>query len=142
MADFCKRRLQKLTTDHLLTLLPMFCYRARPLWLCGKTAPWLRLAQFDEARWKDIANLVETRNHVQCLQRWKKVGGEDVVCTPRVVAQLRHGRLTTWLSKRSASISSVATKSVYYIRINFTLQGSWWSPTWSEETPNTSNDIY
>lgn len=32
------------------------------------------LEQFSEARWKDIASLVETRNHVQCLQRWKKVG--------------------------------------------------------------------
>lgn len=31
-------------------------------------------SQFSEARWKDIASLVETRNHVQCLQRWKKVG--------------------------------------------------------------------
>ena len=26
-----------------------------------------------EKHWKDIARSVETRNHVQCLQRWKKV---------------------------------------------------------------------
>ncbi|CAM9982763.1 unnamed protein product [Ectocarpus sp. 6 AP-2014] len=31
------------------------------------------VVRFSEARWKDIASLVETRNHVQCLQRWKKV---------------------------------------------------------------------
>ncbi|CAM9321015.1 unnamed protein product [Choristocarpus tenellus] len=35
----------------------------------------LRLAvlKYDETRWKDIARMVITRNHVQCLQRWKKV---------------------------------------------------------------------
>ncbi|CAB1119213.1 MYB [Ectocarpus sp. CCAP 1310/34] len=31
------------------------------------------VVRFSEARWKDIASLVQTRNHVQCLQRWKKV---------------------------------------------------------------------
>ncbi|CAM9527527.1 unnamed protein product, partial [Scytosiphon promiscuus] len=31
------------------------------------------VVRFAEARWKDIATLVQTRNHVQCLQRWKKV---------------------------------------------------------------------
>ncbi|CAN0159179.1 unnamed protein product, partial [Discosporangium mesarthrocarpum] len=29
--------------------------------------------KYDETRWKDIARMVATRNHVQCLQRWKKV---------------------------------------------------------------------
>ncbi|CAN0541831.1 unnamed protein product, partial [Laminaria digitata] len=33
----------------------------------------VHLRQYSESRWKDIANLVLTRNHVQCLQRWKKV---------------------------------------------------------------------
>lgn len=31
--------------------------------------------QCGEANWKSIAAKVGTRNHVQCLQRWKKVRG-------------------------------------------------------------------
>lgn len=30
--------------------------------------------QCGEANWKSIAERVGSRNHVQCLQRWKKVG--------------------------------------------------------------------
>ena len=29
--------------------------------------------QFGEKNWKDIASRIPGRNHVQCLQRWKKV---------------------------------------------------------------------
>ena len=29
--------------------------------------------RFGEKNWKDIASLIPGRNHVQCLQRWKKV---------------------------------------------------------------------
>lgn len=34
--------------------------------------------QCGEANWKSIASKVGSRNHVQCLQRWKKVRGSGV----------------------------------------------------------------
>lgn len=34
--------------------------------------------QCGEANWKSIAERVGSRNHVQCLQRWKKVGARTI----------------------------------------------------------------
>lgn len=72
------------------------------VWMAGERArsqdedDRLRAAinEYGECNWKAIAKRVATRNHVQCLQRWKKV--REGATAGLGAASHRPARLTGW----------------------------------------------